>query len=261
MEASYQLPFAQNPSHHRRPPLLHTALHSDRFRNRYCFNRRRDPAPIQQQIPTANSAAAYSSPEAEAQLRLAHAPTLFLVNGGTDDAFPMRASDGYPRFVTEMERWGRYQIVNKIADADLVIQFRAATTTTVVDGTTDSPQASVYHNPYFKVTIMDPATLQPIWPITITVQTGKAKKTKEDLFALSVENATSQLKLLAGETLTKQEELAMATTASASTGSSRTGLWIVLGTVALMTAAGIITPILMQQQFQRRSRQTETGAA
>lgn len=211
------------------------------------------PAPIERTpaISTPNGTAAlpaaYSSPEAAAQVRLNNAHNLLIVNDGVDDAFPASGPDAYLDFVSAMKAWGRYNIVTVASDADLVIHFRAATTTTVVDGTTDAPQASVYYHPYFKITVTDPQTLQPIWPITVPVATGKQKKTRADLFQLSIENCVSQLKLLVDDPLTPQETAAL--TATRSYGRAHSG-WLAVGIVGGFAGAAVLTGFLMHNAFE-----------
>jgi hypothetical protein len=216
------------------------------------------PAPIERipAITTPNGAtavpAAYSSPEAAAQVRLNNAHNLLIVNDGVDDAFPASGPNAYLDFVSGMKAWGRYNIVTEASQADLVIHFRAATTTTVVDGTSDAPQASIYYHPYFKITITDPQTLQPIWPITVPVATGRQKKTGTDLFQLSIENCVSQLKLLVDQPLTPQETAAL--TATRSYGRAHSG-WVVVGVVGGMAGAAVLTGFLMHNAFENAVNQ------
>lgn len=196
---------------------------------------------------TAAVATTYSSPEATAQVRLSNAHNLLIVNDGVDDAFPASGPDAYLNFVSGMKAWGRYNIVTEASQADLVIHFRAATTTTVIDGTTDAPQSTVYYHPYFKITITDPETLQPIWPITVPVATGKEKKTKADLFQLSIENSVSQLKLLVDQPLTPQETAAL--TATQSIGRVHGG-WPVYALVGGIVGTGVLAAFLMHNAFE-----------
>lgn len=216
------------------------------------------PAPIER-IPAVSTPdgtmavpMTYSSPEAQAQVQLSHAHNLLIVNDGVDDAFPASGPDAYLQFVSEMKAWGRYNIVTEASQADLVIHFRAATTTTVVDGTSDAPQASVYYHPYFKITLTDPQTLQPIWPITVPVATGKQKKTKVDLFDLSIENCVSELKLLVDQPLTPQETAALSATRSAYRGHS--GL-LVLAIVGGTVGVGVVAGVLMHHAFENAVNQ------
>ena len=144
------------------------------------------------------------SPEAAVQARLLAAHNIFIVNEGGDDQFPTSPAESQQRFAAAMQSWGRYRIVSSVADADLVLQLRSAVSTSVVDST-DNTGSTVYYNPYFRLVIADPPTLKPLWTITVPVLTGTIKKRKTDLFTLSVQNLTSQVKLLTGTPLTTQE--------------------------------------------------------
>jgi hypothetical protein len=144
------------------------------------------------------------SPEAAAQARLLAAHNIFIVNEGGDDHFPVSPAESQARFAATMQSWGRYRIVSSVADADLVLQLRSVVSTSVVDST-DNTGSTVYYNPYFRLVIADPPTLTPLWTITVPVLTGTRRKDKTDLFTLSAQNLTSQVKLLTGTPLTARE--------------------------------------------------------
>jgi hypothetical protein len=199
---------------------------------------------LQQAQPAPVASDPAPSPEAVAQARLLAAKNIFIVSDGSDDAFPTTPAAGHDRFAAAMRSWGRYNIVSSIAEADVVLQLREAVTTTVVDGTTDSPSASVYHNPFFRLTIADPSSLKPLWVITVPVRTGTRKKDKADLFSISAQNLTSQLKLLVGQPLTTTETAELRT---ANTASGRSMLWLILP--AVLVGGAIVGGIMMKRKF------------
>jgi hypothetical protein len=159
-------------------------------------------APVKRQTPASTSSVQASEPTAQARLLAAH--NIFIVDEGGDKEFPVLPSESKAQFAAAMQSWGRFHIVNNIADADLVLQLRSAVATSVVDSG-DNTSSSVIYNPYFRLVIADPSTLQPLWTITTPVLTGRHGKDHTDRFTISAQNLTSQVKLLAGETLTPQE--------------------------------------------------------
>lgn len=194
------------------------------------------------QTPVA-AVSATRSPEAEARLRLQSAHTLFIQDDGEDDAFPARDTNAYIRFVTSIDNWGRYRVVNNIKDADLVLQFRAAATTTVVNNSADDPGTSIYHRPYLKLVLAAPDTLQPLWTITVPVLSGKHHG--QDLFDLTVANATSQLKLLDGLALTRQEQAGIDYVHI----KHRHQVFLAVGGAALIVGGAVSAGVIMKNNF------------
>lgn len=183
------------------------------------------------------------TPEAHVRQQLQSAHTLFIEDDGEDSEFPARDTNAYMRFVTSMQNWGRYRIVTDVKSADMVLQFRAAASTTVVNGTTDDPTASIYHRPYLKLVLATPDTLAPVWTVTVPVFSGKSHG--KDLFDLSISNATSQVKLLAGDALTTQEKAGIDYIAT----QHRHHLVLALGLTAVFVGAAIGTGIIMKNKF------------
>jgi len=200
-------------------------------------NAQQPAAPVQMQTPQA-PAPQYTSPEGEAHARLASAKGVFIENDGSDDAFPGAAGELYNRFVADMTNWGRYTLVESVADADIVIKVRAATTTTVVSGTSDAPTASVYSNPFVQLTVADPATLAPIWVIATPIRNTNYKKLNP--LAAAAQNATSEVKQLSGTLLTSQEQAALTTYTNAPTHR-----WWVIPALSVGAAALIAVPLIL----------------
>ncbi|HEY4357851.1 MAG TPA: hypothetical protein VGN16_19015 [Acidobacteriaceae bacterium] len=195
-----------------------------------------DTTAMQQPLPLGAS-----SPEVAVRNRLQAAQKIFVMNDGTDANYPLSQTAGIDRFIATLQAWGRYKLVDNAADADLVFQFRNVTYTSVQDGTPHSPSATVTYEPEFRLVIADPQTLKPMWSFVLPVNTGTSHGT--DLFAMSVGNVTSQVKLLAGETLTPAENTALYPPMS---GGHHLG-WILGG---FFIAALIAMPIVLTRHAQ-----------
>jgi len=202
------------------------------------------PAPVQVQTPQIQTPQApapppqFTSSEGEAHTRLASAKRLFLENDGSDDTFPGAAGEVYNRFAADMQNWGRYTLVDNVAEADLVIKVRAATTTTVVSGTSDSPSASVYSNPYVQLTIADPASLTAIWVIATPIRNTNYKKLNP--LAAAAQNSTSEIKQLSGTLLTPQEQSALVAYTN-----SPNHHWWAIPVITVGVAAAIVLPLVL----------------
>lgn len=164
------------------------------------------PAPIEQQNPTSQTgpSAEQLTPEALARQRLLAAHTIYLAKSTQDANFPASPDDAYNLVLANLKNWGRFQIVDSIAQADLVLQLRDAVKTSVVDST-DNTGSSVYYLASFQLTLADPSTLSPVWTVNSGIPTSIKYKKQSDLLAASAQNLVSQLKLLTGETLTAQD--------------------------------------------------------
>jgi len=142
--------------------------------------------------------------EATAQSRLLSAKNIYIADDGADEHFPGSPTEAEHAFAASLRAWGRYNIVPTAQEADIVLQVRAGVNRSYVPASDDSYGSYVY-NPFFRLTIAEPATLDPLWVITVPVLTGHRKGDRADLFNVSAANLTSQLKLLTNTPLTAQE--------------------------------------------------------
>jgi hypothetical protein len=166
------------------------------------------PAPIERQNPaTEPSGNAALTPEALARQRLLSAHTLYLAKTTQDANFPASPDDAYNTVLANLKNWGHYQIVDNVAQADLVLQLRDAVHANVVDDANDAG-SSVYYLPSFQLTIADPSTLSPLWTVNVSVPTTVKQKNQPALVSAAAENLVSQLKLLVGDPLTAQDQAA-----------------------------------------------------
>lgn len=161
-----------------------------------------NPLPIERQAP-----ADASQSEPAAQARLLAAKNIYIADDGADDHFPGSSDEALHAFAASLRAWGRYHIVSSAAQADVVLQLRSGVNRSYVPSSdADSYNYGTYvYHPYFRMTIADPATLDPLWVITVPVLTGHRKGDKADLFNVSASTLTTQLKLLTDTPLTAQE--------------------------------------------------------
>ncbi len=168
------------------------------------------PAPVERQDSAQTGpSAAPLSPEALARQRLLVAHSLYLAKSTQDANFPASPDDAYNLVLANLKNWGHYQIVDSIAQADLVLQLRDAVKTSVVnDPDPNSTGSTVYYLASFQLTLADPSTLSPLWAINTGIPTAIKHKNQDALLAASAQNLVSQLKLLTGDTLTAQDQAA-----------------------------------------------------
>lgn len=181
-------------------------------------------------VPASTGPATPSEDVARARLLAAH--TVFLARQTQDAHFPASPEDAYNNVLSSLQNWGRYKLVDNVAQADLVLQLRDAVHESVTDGTPPDNTPSVYYTPGFQLTLAEPSSLAPIWVVNVPVSAAIKKKGTVDLLAVSSENLVSQLKLLVGDPLTAQDQAAQKNVRSYS---SHTGLAIglVAGAAAL----------------------------
>lgn len=145
-----------------------------------------------------------TTPEALARQRLLTAHTIYLAKSTQDANFPASPDDAYNLVLANLKNWGRFQVVDSINQADLVLQLRDAVKTSVVDDPNDSG-STVYYLASFQLTIADPSTLSPLWTVNAGIPTSLKHKTQSSLVSASAQNLVSQLKLLTGDSLTTQD--------------------------------------------------------
>ncbi|HZL26632.1 MAG TPA: hypothetical protein VFC39_08890 [Acidobacteriaceae bacterium] len=188
-------------------------------------------APSPQLVPAAS--------EAAAQSRLLSAKNIYIADDGADEHFPGSATEADHAFAASLRTWGRYNLVPTAKEADLVLQVRAEVNRSYVAGSDDSYGAYVY-SAFFRLTIADPATLDPLWVITVPVLTGNRKKDRADLFNVSAGNLTSQLKLLTNTPLTARETADLREPAVLSHKRTALALGLIVGVVAAGVGGGLL---------------------
>ncbi|MDE1160989.1 MAG: hypothetical protein PW792_03465 [Acidobacteriaceae bacterium] len=141
-------------------------------------------------------------PEASAQQLLMDAQTVALVDMGEQPGWPQYRANAVPLLEASLKNWGRYRVVRDPAQADVILQLTETTQPFTIYGD-DGSREYIGHHPYLKLTIVNPHSMEPLWTITVPALAGLDHK--RDLFDMSVENVTSQLKLLNGMPLAKQQ--------------------------------------------------------
>ena len=186
---------AAKPSRHL-APLLQDAIHQQ------------SPSPSATQ-PTEPTATAPPQPGGvRERLRFAH--TLLLTQTGNDPYFTLSRDDTFNTVLDALNKWGRYGIVSDVNHADLVLQLHgvaiATETAGAPDPTTSAPTSSVVYSSSLQVTVADPHTLAPLWVFNLPTQPALRHKSRANNMALLGQNTVSQLKLLAGDPLSRQEQ-------------------------------------------------------
>jgi hypothetical protein len=181
--------------------------------------------------------------------QIAQASKIFVSNAGGDVAFnaftdgPNRA---YNSFYTDLQHWGRYEIVSTAATADLIFEIRAVAPISDVTGT-DGTVNSVA-SPQLRLRILAPANQVVLWTLTSSVRASGFQKHRDQQFDQSVVNLVNQLRQLVGEPLSPQESADIRSSNRASTAAK------VLITLAI--AAAIATPIYIIYAITHRSTPT-----
>lgn len=185
------------------------------------------------QFPTP-SAQVSSTPPVPAQIASAH--TLYLTNAGGDPNFPIDQHRAYSAVYAAMQNWGRYQLVNSPAQADLVLSLTDVSPITDVVGY-DNGTYSI-HSPAFQLNIVDARTNQVIWTITAPFGVKGRGKTYDRWVDIAVTNLVSRMKVLSGETLSAAESEDLTTYPQ---WRSRRANWIIAGgTVAFAVGGGLL---------------------
>lgn len=189
--------FAHAASPSRRVALLHAAM-----------QQQQSPAPSTTQ-PIAPGAQPPQQPAGiRDRLRFAH--TLLLTETGNDRGFSPSKDAVFNSVLDALNQWGRYRIVTGTGQADLVIQLYGVVTATDIPGapdpTTGAPTSSTNYTESLQVTVADPQTLAPLWVFHLPVQPALRHKSRTNNTTLLGQATVSQLKLLDGESLTRQEQ-------------------------------------------------------
>jgi len=185
--------------------------------------------------------------------QIASAHTVFISNQGADQTFPGTAEEAYTALYNSIKAWGRYQVVATPAEADLVFQLRAvAPITNVVSGDDNSPGYTVT-SPAFRITILDAHTNVTLWTVTSPVDLGNKAKERNHWYAVDVTNATSRLKVLAGDQLSPTETADL----TSQPKYSHKALWVMLGIFGGIAAAGTVAGIITVRNMKNDEKATQ----
>jgi len=161
-------------------------------------------AHIERQIPVTAP-----DPNSPVPAQIASAHTVFLTNAGADPNFPIDPTQTYTNVYAALQSWGRFQLVNTPAKADLIFQLRDVSPIAGVVG--DRNGVYSYNSPAYQLTIVDPHTNVPLWTVTSPVYLTGKNQVLARWVALSITNLISRIKVVAGEPLSSAESADLTT--------------------------------------------------
>ncbi len=146
-----------------------------------------------------------ATPAQPAQIRSAR--HIFVTNAGAQTGFPYDGSVAYQQFTDDLRAWGRYTLVERPADADLIFELRSAAPFGGVD--VEHGTGGSYRFPELQLTIVDRETQTRLWVLSEPVYSTQDRKDKTDWFSVAVGNLTTKVKELAGEPVSARENAAL----------------------------------------------------
>ena len=188
-------------------------------------------APIERQIPVTAP-----DPNSPVPAQIASAHTVFLTNAGADPNFPIDPTQTYTNVYAALQSWGRFQLVNTPAKADLIFQLRDVSPIAGVVGNRNGVYS--YNSPAYQLTIVDPHTNVPLWTITSPVNLTGKNQVLARWVALSVTNLISRIKVVAGEPLSSAESADLTTVPA--NHFKRNAIILTSAVVGLGVAGGLI---------------------
>ena len=189
-------------------------------------------APAQTPAPVPQGTAPAQPLGARERMQFAH--TLLLARTGNDPNFGLSDTEAYNTVLNALNQWGRYRIVTDAAGADLVLQLHGVTVADTTPGGPHNPGGTVTYASILHLTVVDPHTLAPLWEVSVPVQAALRSRTRDRNIALVGENAVSQLKLLAGDRLSRQEQAQLKQASD-----SHVGRFLLLGAGGLALTLGL----------------------
>lgn len=197
------------------------------------------------QVPTAAPTPQDAPPpQAPVPTQIAAAHTVFLVNNGADQNFPIIAQDAYNRVYAALQHWGHYQLVSSPDQAELVFQLRDIAPLTGVSG--DANNVYSFSGPAFRLAIKNPTTNVTLWTINSPVLIGGRKATRTRELNIAVTNLVSRVKVLANEPLSDAE------TTDLTTYPHYHGKALAITLVAITVGAGLATGLIMKHEFDNK---------
>lgn len=159
------------------------------------------------QLP-AQQGATPPPPQSTVPSQIATARTVFLSNAGASHNFPVDATAAYNAVYAALQGWGRYQLVDSPAQADLIFSLRDVAPTSTVGSGDDTYS---YTTPAFQITITDPRSNVTLWTLTSPVMVAGNRSARERWEQISVTNLISRLKVLTGQPLDATESADLTT--------------------------------------------------
>jgi hypothetical protein len=142
-----------------------------------------------------------SMPLAPVPPALLNARTVFISNAGADSGlFPHPFSGdpdrAYNEFYSDIEGWGRYQIVTDPSEADVVFELQLIAPSGPSNPNKQNGASDPL--PMFRLVIFDRKTHYVLWALTESITVALLQKTHDNNFDLALTTLTLDLKRLAG---------------------------------------------------------------
>ena len=195
---------------------------------------------------TANAQLASPGISAPVPGQILTAQRVFISNSGSESYgsqtyFRLTKYDGgpdrlYNQFYAAIKNWGRYELVDSPADADVVCEVRF--TSPIVDKQT---QYDLVYDPQLNVTILDPKTRVALWSLTEHIQPARNREGDNSNFDQAVARLVERTRMLAS--------------GSVSTTDARPQ------TIADLAPAGAVETARFQEHWQHAIVGTMAGAA
>lgn len=174
--------------------------------------------------PAANAQATSLAVTAPVPGQIIAAKRVFISNAGSESYgsesyFRLTRYDGgpdrfYNQFYAAIKNWGRYEIADSPANADMVCEVRF--TSPIVDK--QSPSELVY-DPQLNLTFVDPKTRVALWSLTEHIQTARNSEADNRNFDQAVSRIVDRTRSLAsGSVSSSIDSVSLAIAAFAPTG-------------------------------------------
>ena len=137
------------------------------------------------------------APAAPIPPQILAAKKVFIANAGGDEMTgdDQRFSGGpdraYNEFYAAMKSWGRFEIVNSPADADLLLEIRQ-----YVSAVTPTGRGSSSFIPQFQLSIRDPKTNTMLWGFNVHGRFGIGQADSDRNFNSAVGRLATDLRIL-----------------------------------------------------------------
>jgi len=127
---------------------------------------------------------------------LLNAKTVFVSNAGSDSGlfphpFTGDESRGYSTFYQKLQNWGRYQLVDDPAKADMVIELQLNAPNGPADANKQKGASDPL--PMFRLVVYDRATHYVLWALTESIDPAALQKTHDHNFDLALTKLLADL--------------------------------------------------------------------
>jgi hypothetical protein len=137
------------------------------------------------------------APAAPIPPQILAAKKVFIANAGGDEMtgddprFSGGPDRAYNEFYAAMKSWGRFEIVNSPADADLLLEIRQ-----YVSAVTPTGRGSSSFIPQFQLHIRDPKTNTMLWGFNVHTRFGIGQADSDRIFSSAVGRLATDLRIL-----------------------------------------------------------------